>query len=181
MTLKEFQPQAIRTLAELGSRLMNSIHMTLGMGSELLKELLEAIRKEDHVNTAEELGDTQWFAVVYCHIWNIDINQTLIDEKLKNGRGSLLDGFLQALGHLQELDKNELAYKREVPADDPTRIKAIHTILAFTESTAEEFDISMVDVRTKIINKLKVRFPEKFSEEHANVRDLHAERKALES
>jgi len=42
------------------------------------------------------------------------------------------------------------------------------------------FGINPEEAYEKNINKLKVRFPEKFSEEKALERDLEAERKTLE-
>ena len=43
-----------------------------------------------------------------------------------------------------------------------------------------ELDTDFTEVATTNINKLKARFPEKFTEEKAYVRDLITERKILE-
>lgn len=44
----------------------------------------------------------------------------------------------------------------------------------------DELKLDEVTTRTNVINKLRIRFPDKFSDEAAANRDLSAERKALE-
>lgn len=180
MKLQEYKPLALRTLAELGNQLHNSIHMTLGVGSEFLKELLSALEKDDEVNIQEELGDMSWFAVCYSHIWGFEIDKTLLGKIIEgNDSEDILILAFKAIGHLQELDKNQLAYKRTVPGNDIERIKSLHLILAFIEVLCKKHEYNSGGVRKKNIAKLLKRFPEKFSEAMANNRDLEAELKAL--
>ena len=41
-------------------------------------------------------------------------------------------------------------------------------------------NLSLENIMQQNIDKLKLRYPEKFTEEHANIRDLKKERKFLE-
>src|SRR5690606_5127070 len=98
-------------------------------GSEILKELFAAMEKNDTVNIIEELGDVSWFAVTYTHIWNFNIDTQMVAKIVtEDNSEDIIIHALTAIGHLQELDKNQLAYKREVPGNDINRIKAIHTV-----------------------------------------------------
>ena len=116
MNIKDYQEQSKRTLPELGTITMNSIHMVLGMVTESA-ELADVYKKKiaygksvDEVNVKEELGDCLWYIANMCNINNWD----------------------------------------------------------------------MEDILETNINKLKVRYPEKFTNEAALNRDLGAERNELE-
>jgi hypothetical protein len=52
--------------------------------------------------------------------------------------------------------------------------------LAILANIAEWFELDFFQVLTNNIDKLKVRYPEKFTEEAAQNRDLEAERAELE-
>lgn len=86
MNTVQYQEQATRTLALLESRLMDDMHMILGMQTEV-SELADAYKKHiaygkplDCVNIKEELGDALWYIANMCtlHGWDLrdimDIN-----------------------------------------------------------------------------------------------------------
>lgn len=117
MTTEEYQKLALRTNAKLESKLMDNIHMALGMQTEAA-ELSDVFKKHiaygkdiDWVNIKEELGDLLWYVANMCNI-------------------------------------NEW---------------------------------KMSDLMETNIKKLEVRFPDKFSKEKANNRNLEIEREILES
>jgi hypothetical protein len=56
MKFEEYKREVQRTLPDLGSVILNSVHMVLGMCSELY-ELKEAKEKNDIVNIGEEITD----------------------------------------------------------------------------------------------------------------------------
>lgn len=179
MNIREYKTQVQRTLPDLGSKILNSIHMTLGMGSEFLEEAIKGVEKEDKVNIAEELADVQWYACNYATIHGIDITEELVLSILKDGEEILFKG-LQAIGKLQDIDKKELAYGKVIPSDDPQRINALYVVFQMIEAIANEFEIDMNEAREKVINKLKLRYPDKFDSDKAINRDVVAERKILE-
>lgn len=91
MEIKEYQEASKRTNADLGSVLMNELHMVLGMQTEVA-EIADVYKKHvaygrdlDLINIKEEIGDLMFYVVNMCNIhnWDLrDIMQTNI-EKLK--------------------------------------------------------------------------------------------------
>ena len=89
MEIKEYQEASKRTNADLGSVLMNELHMVLGMQTEVA-EIADAYKKHvaygrdlDLVNVKEEIGDLMFYVVNMCNIhdWDLrDIMQTNIDK-----------------------------------------------------------------------------------------------------
>lgn len=175
MTLIEFQKEAIRTLPDLGSLLLNSIHMTLGMGSETYDELLTATENNDPVNIAEEIADAQWYMVNYATLYGIELPEVLPYYPTDDSQEIL---YMTAVAKLQDMDKKELCYGKK--ADPEERKKQLFLALQFLEYGAETHGINAAEARQKVINKLRYRYPEKFSQEHAINRNTEAERRILE-
>lgn len=72
MKLEEYQPLALRTVKDQGSRYMNMWHASVGMVTEF-GELIDPYKKFqiygrplDLVNIREELGDFMWYLALYC-------------------------------------------------------------------------------------------------------------------
>lgn len=92
MEIKEYQNLSKRTNAKLESKLMDNLHMSLGMQTEAA-EISDVFKKHiaygkdmDWVNVKEELGDLMFYVVNICNIngWDLrDIMKTNI-EKLKS-------------------------------------------------------------------------------------------------
>lgn len=173
MKIREFQSLAIKTKAPLASQILDSVHMVLGICSELCGELPLAIMNDDAVNVKEEIGDAQWYIAGYADTWNIQLPDevTIVEE------GEVCD-LMVTLGELQDLDKKELAYGKIAPLEERSRL--IIDILVALEYVAHSFDIDTDDMRAKIIAKLKARYGEKFSSESAINRNLDTERAILE-
>lgn len=173
MNIIEFKKNAKRTLPDKGTQLLDSIHMVLGIYSEVFEELGYAVEKQDKINIAEELADTQWYAVNYCNIWDIQLpSEIIIDTTVDEVE------YFVSFGKIADLDKKLLAYGKEVNLQQ--RIDCILNILYFTECVAKHHSIDMDLARTNNIAKLKLRFPDKFTEENAINRDLEKEREILE-
>ena len=89
MEIKEYQESSKRTNADLGSVLMNELHMILGMQTEVA-EIADVYKKHiaygrdlDLVNVKEEIGDLMFYVVNLCntHNWDLrDIMKTNIDK-----------------------------------------------------------------------------------------------------
>ena len=86
MNTVQYQEQATRTLALLDTRLMDDMHMILGMQTEVA-ELADVFKRHiaygkeiDLINVKEELGDALWYIANMCtlHGWDLrdimDIN-----------------------------------------------------------------------------------------------------------
>lgn len=183
MNIQEFKKEVVRTMPDLGSLLLNSIHMTLGMGSELMEEMTIAFHQEDKVNLSEELCDAQWYGCNYATLYNIPLPEEIVvvhpEEASRKRRKAYYDDLRINLGKLQDFDKKELAYGKMT--DILTRSSALYKVLESIEFIALDHQVNMNEGRAKVIAKLRLRYPEKFTYEAAINRDVKAERKILES
>lgn len=173
MNIKEYQQNVLRTMPDLGSLLLNSIHMTLGIGTEITEELVLALDKKDKVNVSEELADAQWYICNYATLYNIEI------ADVKKNEPEIELGLFVLVGRIQDYDKKELAYGKQTTLKE--RKKTLRTLLSAVEYIADVNQIDMDEARQKVINKLMLRFPDKFDSEKAINRDVVAERTILEA
>jgi len=187
MQFNEYRQLTTRTLPDLSSALIspliNSIHMVLGMGSEI-EELYEAIDNEDFTNVGEEISDMLWYAANYCNIHKIDpdgVPFTPHDQPLEINIPKLkvaVTDLVKIVSKLQDLDKKLLAYNR--PVMHETRKEYIEYYFAILHAAYIYAGVDAEKSMEKNINKLIKRFPDKFSTYLANNRDLAAERIELE-
>jgi 5-formaminoimidazole-4-carboxamide-1-beta-D-ribofuranosyl 5'-monophosphate synthetase len=143
----------------------------------LITELAEAIdvykkkiayKKDiDYVNLQEELiGDVFWYAVNYCRINELALPK-MPEVLLDSQKPSYTDD--EYVNHLIEFVKLSIKPKKNI-ASLMIKIYILSTYLNF------DFYQSL----TNNINKLMVRYPEKFDTDKAINRDLETERKRLE-
>jgi NTP pyrophosphatase (non-canonical NTP hydrolase) len=182
MNYIEFRKQAPRTLStvqELYGKMskeaslnFNMLHCIIGIDTEV-DEFEQAIDNKDYVNAAEELGDMLWYMANYENLMDYPMEnlQSKIPEfpyEIQTFSSSLKDYF-----------KKKVFYKSskydELIKKDYERLK-ISVI-----DTAQEMEIDLNATMSKIIAKLKERYPKKFNTSDADNRDLKAERKILES
>lgn len=184
MNLKEYQIAAFRTCPDLVkpyeefipahllgdlSRKLNLSHMVEGMGSEL-SELDDAQATGDRVNIAEEMADIMWYVAGYCTWRNYDL---MIVCSLNNKAYKSLSWYVH---ELTDLVKKFVAYNKII---DPTKEMAyIGAIVFWCQEVLGEQGFN-VAIKNNI-DKLRVRYPEKFSDEAAVNRNLDAERRELE-
>ena len=186
-TILEYQGLAARTCTDLGSPEMNERHMNIGVITEIgealdiFKKLLAYNKPLDLVNLGEELADMTWYIVNKCRM-----------EEL-----SLDENFAEVLTDTQEVLETKLFTKQDLPIE--LKSEAILTLilvpycapvnnlfsapivqLAMFHHIATWFGLDYFQCLTNNIDKLKVRYPEKFTEEAAQNRDLEAERTELE-
>jgi NTP pyrophosphatase (non-canonical NTP hydrolase) len=89
-----------------------------------------------------------------------------------------IDGCVTEAGELQDALKKAKYYGKEL---DVVNIKEeAGDILWYLAILFDELDTDFETEMNRVISKLKTRFPDKFTEEDAYVRDLVAERKVLE-
>lgn len=184
--LKEYQQLAARTCPDLGepydmfdnnasillSTKLNLSHMVMGMCSEL-SEIYDARKKKDLVNVSEEYADVMWYVANYCNIRGYSLESILND-------GEMFERYSYSIFELTDLVKKYAAYNKAI--DTTSEIKHLVNIV---KNIIGEFDnnilgVSFYQALTNNIDKLKVRFPNKFNDADAITRDLDAERKELE-
>jgi NTP pyrophosphatase (non-canonical NTP hydrolase) len=163
--LKEYQLQAMRTCVDLGNYKNNKLHMKMGVITEI-GEIIDIFKKNlaygkpiDIVNLGEEIADVQWYLSNFA---------TLSDSELD------LSHFNEDYQLLTELDVFNLLFEivTEPLEYSLNTFNLIHI--------AKYYNLDYAKLLDNNIAKLKVRFPEKFTEEAALNRNLEEERKTLE-
>ncbi len=169
--------------------LLNSIHMTAGMVTEFgeMIKCLKFAKTIDKVNLQEELADKLWYFVNYALFYKIDLNEPVFAFKQGLNFEKEYEEYSNLRAHdlviiyatdLLDFDKKELAYKKQ---KNPSLIK--ETFINLFKSISDMFYTYGLDASkamTNVIDKLKVRYPNKFTEQNANNRNLEAERLELE-
>lgn len=182
MNIEQYREETKRTLPDLGSTLLNSIHMTLGIMTEV-GEILKNFNEPseggiDFVNIGEELTDIHWYLANYANIHNLtfpefnDENIILWEDEYTLGK------FIEFSSELADLDKKLLAYNKLV--DEKTRHKWFVLTYKYLLKLYKEYSLDVEKCRQNNIDKLRLRFPDKFDQEKAINRDHTAERVILE-
>jgi hypothetical protein len=107
-----------------------------------------------------------------------------LDTYFMNNQKSqdILHGVIGAVTESIELLENIItALHTNQPIDTVNLVEEIGDISWYQAIILASLDKDFSDCNTKLLNKLKIRFPEKFTEEKANNRDLEKERKTLEA
>ena len=174
MRPNDYQIEATRTLPDLGNDKLNLAHMVLGMNTEAASELQDAL--DDSVNFMEEIGDILWYFSNYCYFRGLLLglffdNKPDFEVPVKSIEYNI--------ANLQDLVKKYLAYGKSMNRSE--EIMELKQIAAHLFFYIEGTNYSLSDIFQKNINKLRVRFPEKFDSCLANNRNLDKERASLES
>jgi hypothetical protein len=183
MNFSEYKLEAARTCPDLGNILTNNIHMTMGMITEI-QEMYEAT---DVINVYEEQGDFLWYFGNFCRMNNIDFGHKLTELPAYNENVTEIELFI-ATANLLDIFKKALAYNKPVVPETLNKIcyEIGHSLLQaiakinhiVVEKGGEARTLS--DVLEANINKLRLRFPDKFDQDLAINRDHAAERVSLE-
>ncbi len=196
-----------RTCPDLGSVQNNIDHMAAGVITEF-GELIDVYKKElaykkeiDRPNVVEECGDVAWylynairFLLPYPGICEkmleegesiveesgaADTYRELLEEAHANGESSLYV-IMNAFQNIVSTNPDLFAYGDiGIASDFEIGHKLVVSIIMW-EETMKFIGIHPQEAYAKNITKLRVRFPEKFSEEEALIRNLIEERKTLE-
>jgi len=102
----------------------------------------------------------------------------ILENETLNNLHYLL-GMITEIGELLDIWKRNIAYKKDI---DWINVKEeLGDILWYFSNFLRINNIDFEEILNININKLKSRYPEKFTEEKAINRDLESERKILES
>jgi NTP pyrophosphatase (non-canonical NTP hydrolase) len=177
LSLKEYQQLAKRTFKDLGTDQKNLLHMKMGLMTEI-GEILDALKKHiaygkelDVVNMREEWGDAMWYIANYYTIKGKELHfeaESVFDlffymSSKNNPEFTLLQNMANVLC------RNNMSF-------DETAALIWSMGKNFTKVDEEKGDLLQLN-----IDKLRKRYPEKYSDEQALVRDTDAERKILEN
>lgn len=189
--------QDVSVSITLPRNLLNQIHTRLGIVGEF-DELITALRTGDLVNILEELCDILWYV-------GNDINIKLLRNQISGETyrdlsliefGKIIQvtdggwlvstegviGWFHSIvfnsSRLINLNKRDLAYKKEEPREE--YIDTVKYLLGAINNMAYDLHLNLEEGMQKNIDKLIVRYPDKFSDEKALNRDLEKEREVLE-
>ena len=157
------------------------LHGIVGICTEM-GEIVEAYERTniDLINVAEEVGDAFWYTGVLLdelNIARVDVQDGLeipcdaLPKTLLSQSADMLDKTKKTMFYGKEYDVNVLA-------DQVTRFYA--SLCYFVRGLNKDLDVTKEKIWTINLNKLKIRYPEKFNLNDAEVRDLATERIELE-
>lgn len=184
MEFQQYLIESERTLKSLGKEL-DLLHCATGLVTESA-ELVDAIKKHvfygkslDVVNIKEELGDILWYIAIPVRMFDLDLDfnrqngnyyKNKIKNQIKTPEG-LIKFFLTFNSMFKALCSAILI--RPLPSDFDNIFEEINLI-------CEIYNLNLSEIMDININKLKARFPNNFTQEHALNRDLEKERAILE-
>lgn len=186
-TLVEYQLLASRTCPDLPGEYENERHMNLGVITEvgealdIFKKYLAYKKEIDVTNLGEELADISWYIVNKCRFYEIALEEDF--EKVVEEVSQLIETQMFKEANLPKDLKSEALLHLIVqtycsPSESIFNSPIVQ--LAILANIASWYDLEFFQILTNNINKLKVRYPEKFTEEAALNRNLDAERVELE-
>lgn len=173
MTHNDYQKLAFRTCKITDSEKFDLLHMAVGIGSEY-NELIKAIKRNDITNIIEEIGDMFWYISGCCSIYNIKLNEVVVlnDKRVLD----YLELLPLAISTIQDNIKKDAIYGKGTKYETIYQLKYLILLL---QSMLNVIHVSIETVYTTNINKLKVRYPEKYSDINAIQRDLFKEYEQL--
>lgn len=192
MTFKEYTPLAIRTECDYGftfafcetapvepdgeplewKRRWRLSHACIGLATEAF----ELLATNGRVNTKEELGDLCWYAAVGLDALGAEIAGSighLTQASHEQLTSSICNASNSALDHLKKV----MFYG--IDMDGSFLVSQFVSTLVFVDMLAIKNGWTLAEVLQANINKLRVRYPEKFSGENATNRNIAAETAAL--
>lgn len=191
-TLSEYQQLASRTCPDLGTPELNILHMNMGIITEVA-EAIDPIKKHiaygkvlDLVNVGEEIADTMWYIANKARLFLDEANNAEVwgtnvhfDDVCKDFDAALnmkIENLMDVVGVLHGVIPDGTIISVNV---HPINFIGIPDVVLLFK-VAEYFKLDFWQILTNNINKLQVRYPEKFTNEAALNRDLEAERVELE-
>lgn len=193
MKFEQYLIESARTHQSEGKR-RDLLHCASGMvteAGELIDPFKRAMfyKKElDVVNVIEEVGDGLWYIAIACRIFNLNLdlnqenNQYYKTNKIKQiqTEEGLMEFMLEFNHYINKLAMKILTfsnYKDNVRFD----IANLTDVIQEMNLIGEIFNFNLELAMEVNINKLKKRFPNKFTCEDAINRDLKVERELLET
>lgn len=176
MKFAEYIPLAIRTESgrSSGSEQNRLLHAAMGM----MTESVELMDFTDQSNLAEELGDICWYiAIAVDTIKPVDFElvSTKVFDRL--GQGVVIRNLCQQSCYLLDMAKKNVFYGLQI--DKVAFSQTCQLMVELIKSLCNMSGIQFTNVLAANIRKLRVRYPDKFTDESAVNRDLASEKQAL--
>jgi NTP pyrophosphatase (non-canonical NTP hydrolase) len=179
MDLITYQEQTLRTLPKLGSPINDSLHMTVGIMTEIA-EIVDIMVSDYNPNKIkDELGDVMWYLSNYSNLLGAAIGDFInaLDGFAIMGTLSNIDGLLLSSSRLLDMDKKTFAYGKVYTKAE--KIATMMSVFYYVTKLAEEHKVDLNEAMDLNIKKLRVRFPDKFVSDQAINRDVEKENKVF--
>lgn len=194
MTFLEYVDLAKRTRKDMGSLQMDTVHMVLGVSGEIMGEFIDQLKKHfiygkelDTVNLQEELSDAMWYVANMYDILDLELLNDISFPKISSMGGDnsklipsikmtrqINDTFYYMCSHIMD---DQDSYNED---QKPAYLEKIISIIITMTSLANMWGIDLCKGLINNIEKLRVRYPEKYTDEGAIIRNLQEERNKLE-
>jgi len=178
---KEYVPKAIRTESAMNpfkddvSVNIRITHSMIGITTEL-NELNKAVALQDNVNIIEELGDVLWYLAIAEDTLNFTESFDISTENIN----SIFLGEDEAYStDVLDLIKRSMFYGSEF--DEGECIKPYISMLLGVIINSLKLGVDLTEIIDVNLKKLYTRYPDKFTKELAELRDLAKERETLET
>lgn len=177
-----YQDAANRTRKSMPDLVQDSVHMCLGIVGEF-GELDEAVENQDKPNILEEGGDIIWYVAGECEISGFSFKELVEEVNAINTDVNSETGYDREELHIKDyVDFVKGVYIYKKPADVATMRAFMRYFLFMVKVICQyEANTELQQVLQININKLFVRYGEKYSDFNATNRNLEAEAETLQS
>jgi len=134
------------------------IHYLLGMGGEYFSEVFTPDVMDNKEKLVKEYGDFMWYFAGYLRCKELSITPITTPGKYNLSTS-------QALGSIFELEKKRMYYDKVIDTNQLQNL--LNTVYYNVEATLQEVGLSLEECLQINIDKLKLRYPEGFSNEAA--------------
>lgn len=185
MNITEYIVESQRTMADVfhlnDEKEHRLLHGAIGIVTEI-GELFEATntREIDIVNVGEEIADVYWYLAIFQREYGFTLD-CMSTAHLGTGYASMDSLMCASFVHsanLLDKFKKKAYYNRDMDSGDV--YKLCEQLNYCMRNILDWIGIPLETVLQNNIDKLRVRFPDKFDNTFANVRNLDAERRELE-
>lgn len=159
-------------------------HAILGISTEI-NEVYDAIEDKayyeyDMINILEEFGDMAWYLAIACDERNLDIDykDVYLSDNINKAQLFEISNIRKLNAEILDHSKKVMFYGKQL--DDKLVDTKLAEIAKLVFISILAVDGYITNVLHTNINKLKVRYPDTFTDFHAENRDLDIERNTLE-
>jgi NTP pyrophosphatase (non-canonical NTP hydrolase) len=165
-TFQNYQTLAMRTAKMFPTLSDNLNHAALGIGSEIFELLEEAMEDDTRPGLHEEMGDVMWYVALACHHLGVQFSDGIPAE---SGEADV-KGLLAHPGQFISSVKRLVVYGLPVESLRDLMVSDLHALIAFAYNVLPETNDTLEQVLVDNIAKLQKRYPDKYSDMHAEAR-----------
>lgn len=186
MNYTDFRENAKRTLVSLPSKELDIQHMVVGMATEI-GELFDAHKKNfaygkelDLVNIKEEIGDFFWYVANLDNILNNEMQNSIFNIEEHPPTKNVL--YNLSIAQIYVSESIAIVTKEVKNENYELHIASIvRESVGCVLSYVSHFSFDLFEIFDLNVNKLKARYPDKFTQKNALERNLQKEREILEN